>query len=182
MRTLFYVSSGAILLRYLVLHRISSFLPSREMNHPLKLLHASWVTGFAFLRLCFRHHMYIFFSPRSLHLNTFIAFCGSIDSTPDKKILDIVIGDKFAEEKTRATEIFHCPERCLGRTWGVMSMLHGLIQDLSTERPLVNLGRLIQDKLNCGCWSPDSWAPEMKVCGPCYLWLLPQSSACPVLA
>ena len=62
MRTLFYVSSGAVLCRYSVLHRISAFLPSQEMNHHLKLLHASWVTGFAFLRLCFRHHMYIFFT------------------------------------------------------------------------------------------------------------------------
>lgn len=43
--------------------------------------------------------MYIFFSPRSLHLNTFRAFCGSIDSIPDKEILDVVIGEKFAEEK-----------------------------------------------------------------------------------
>lgn len=66
------------------------------MNHYLKLLQARRVTGFAFRRLCFSYHVSL---PRSLHMNTLIAFSVSKDTTPDKEISDIVSGVIFAEEK-----------------------------------------------------------------------------------
>lgn len=54
------------------------------------------MTEFAFLRLCFSHCVSLF---RALHLNVFIAFCGSIDTTSDKEISDVVSAEIFAEEK-----------------------------------------------------------------------------------
>lgn len=95
---LIYVSSVAVVFRYsvpLLSHRISSFLPNQKVNAYLKLLLASWATGFAFLRLCFSHDVTLF---RSFHLNTFLAFCGPKDTILEE-ISDFFSGETFVEKK-----------------------------------------------------------------------------------
>lgn len=66
---LFYVSLGASCsdIQPLLPHVISTYF------HYLKLWCASWMTGFAFLRLCFSHHISLL---RSLHFNPFTDLCG----------------------------------------------------------------------------------------------------------
>lgn len=90
----------------------------------------------------------------------------------------LLVGRILQKKSMQATEIsFHCLGRHLGEGWRFRSMLHVLVQDLSIERHVTTLWRINQDRLSSGCR-----APEMKVDGSCYLWLLPQSSTCPALA
>lgn len=52
---------------------------------------------FVFVRPCLSHFVSLF---RSVHLNTFIALCGSTDTTFDREVSHIVSVDIFAEEKS----------------------------------------------------------------------------------